>query len=630
VTRWLAGALDPSSRVGAERVRGALRPRGANFLASGPLLVSYTGAANPERAPLCLLDGYLDNCDELADALGAGADAHAEQLLALGWRRWGLDLLGRLRGEFALLIWDQERSEGVLARDQMGVRSLFLHERDGDLRFASETRDLLALLPQRPAPDPLSVAHWITMSNRQGAATLYQGVRRLGPGCALVIESGRAREVRYWAPRFAEPLSERGGALAAHVRSQLELAVSRRIAPEGLTGVLMSGGLDSSSVAAVAAEQAPGRVWAQAAVFPDHPAVDESQLIGQLRAHLGLPGVTATVRAGGMLASALDSIEEWQLPLRSWGDFWGLPLLRAAAADGVAVTIGGDGGDELFGVRAFLASDRLRAGHPRQALGLIREMPGAGDRPSRREVARIYANTAVAGAIPYGLHRLATRLSRRSDAPAWLLGATAGRLAEDEHRHDWKRMAGPRWWAETAHGLTSGIEAAGMFEHQRRRAATAGMQARHALFDLDLVELCLRMAPEETFDRHRSRPVLRAAMSGLLPDPVRMRPQKALFDSLLIECLTGPDHALAVEVLCDPAAELGAYVDLPAMRSALLGEGAQRSFRWMWQLWRLLSAECWLRHQADPGHTAALRARAGEPRVELDRSAPATPAAASR
>ena len=83
--------------------------------------------------------------------------------------------------------------------------------------------------------------------------------------------------------------------------------------------MLMSGGLDSSSIAAVAAAQAPGRVSAQSAVFPDHPAVDESTLIYDLRKALGLAGITAEVRAGGLLASAVDSIREWELPLRSSG-----------------------------------------------------------------------------------------------------------------------------------------------------------------------------------------------------------------------------------------------------------------------------------------------------------------------
>ena len=525
-----------------------------------------------------------------------------------------------MRGDFALLVWDGERGEGLLARDQLGVRSMFLHDVAGGLCFASEIRQLLRLLPARPAPDAASVAHWITMSNRPGTATLYAGVRRLNPGAALLLDRSGAREVSYWAPRFEEPLRESEPQLAQRVRTSLERAVAARIGTEKLTGVLMSGGLDSSSVAAVAAQQAPGRVTAHSAVFPEHPAVDESGLIEELRRSLGLGGITAEVRAGGLLSSALESIHDWELPLRSWGDFWAVPLLRAAAAEGVGVTLGGDGGDELFGARSYLLADRLRQGHPGQAIALARELPGAGDRPARRDVARIFATVAISGALPYRLHRLLRRPFADRGTPSWLLPGLAQALRDSDDPLAWKTLDGPRWWAEVAHGLTRGVEETGIFEHQRRRAAAVGLEARHPLFDLELVELSLRLAPQATFDRYRSRPVLRAAMAGTLPDSVRLRPGKALFDPVLVESLAGLDDAAARGLLLDPHAELGAYVDLEAMRSALYGDpGArERSFRWMWQVWRLLSAECWLRSQTGGTDAlAAVAARASAARISL-------------
>ncbi len=616
MTRWLAGVFDPGGRASAAHLGRSLEPYPAVLVEAGPLRVAYSGPERRGGGPLCLLDGYLDNASELSHALGSHEGAPHEDLLAAAWTRWGRELPARMRGDFALLIWDEERGEGLLARDQLGVRSMFIHETSGVLSFASEIRNLLALLPQRPSPDPVSVAHWITMSNRPGSATLYTGVRRLNPGAMLLLEGSGAREVTYWTPRFAEPLSESEPQLAYQVRTALDRSVALRISDEGLTGVLMSGGLDSSSIAAVAVAQAPGRVSAQSAVFPDHPAVDESALIDDLRGALGLAGITAEVRAGGLLASAVESIREWDLPLRSWGDFWALPLLRSASVAGVRITLGGDGGDELFGARTYLSADRLRAGHPLQALALVKEMPGAGDRPPRREVARIFANTTLAGSLPYHLHRLLQAPGARHGLPAWLRPGLARDLLRSDDPLRWKRLDGPRWWAEIAHGLTRGVEETGVFEHQRRRAASAGLQARHPLFDLELVELCLRLAPRATFDRHRSRPVLRAAMEGLLPDAVRLRPGKALFDSLLLDCLAGADGAHAQALLTDPHAEIGAYVDLPSLHGALFSSDTERSFRWMWQIWRLLNAEYWLRSQT--GCNAGVLARpVSAPRVDM-------------
>ncbi|MHB8233897.1 MAG: asparagine synthase-related protein, partial [Solirubrobacteraceae bacterium] len=492
MNRWLVGSFDPRGRADFSRLAGALAPCASTIAHDGPLHVSYTGPPSHARGTVCLLDGCLDNASELSAALDTPAGVSSEELLARAWRRWGPALLPRMRGDFALLIWDPARREGLLARDQLGVRSMFLHDATDGLHFAGEITHLLALLSRQPAPDRISVAHWLTMSNRPGTATLYAGIRRLNPGSLLLLDRDGVREERYWTPRFGEPLGGSDADVAQHVRGALDRAVQRRISQDGPTGVLMSGGLDSASVAAVAASQAPGRVLAYSAVFPEHPAVDESDLIGGLRDTLALGGITAEVRAGGLLASALEAIDAWQLPIRSWGDFWALPLLRAASAAGVRVMLGGDGGDELFGPRSYLLADQLRAGHPLRAARLVRELPGAGYGPGRRDVARMVGNMALAGALPYQLHAVLRRSVRGRAIPTWLRPRTARDLLDSEDPLAWKRLDGPRWWGSIAHGLTRGIEEAGLFEHQRRRAALAGLEARHPLLDLDLVELGLR------------------------------------------------------------------------------------------------------------------------------------------
>lgn len=635
MTRSIAGIFGTRTHADRSRLRGALAPRPSHLLERGALGVSHSGSPAATSAPLCLLAGHVDNSAELAGELGCDPDRSAEEVLAAGYRRWGAELLRILRGDFALLLWDGRRNEGLIARDQLGVGSLYLHDRGGALCFATEVCQLLPLLPTRPAPDRAGVAHWLAASNRAGAGTLYAGVRRLAPGGVLSLTCEGVREERYWSPTYLEPLERSRPELAQEVRDALGRAVRKRLAgpengpdvsrPGPGTGVLMSGGLDSAAVAAVAAREAPGRVAAFSGVFPEQPAADESELIDGLRSGLALPGVTAEVRAGGLLASALESQRTWQLPLLSWGDFWTLPLLRAAAQAGVGVMLGGDGGDELFGTRVYLLADHLRAGHPRQSLRLARELPGAGDGPPLRELLRVAADLALGGATPYGPHNALRRVSSMRRLPPWLTSSSARELLASEDPLAWKRLDGPRWWAHAAHGLTGEIERAGIFEMNRHRAALAGLQARHPLLDLDLVETVLRQPAARTFDRHRNRPMLRAGMAGLLPDAVRLRGRKALFDPLIVETLAGPDGAAVQRLLFDPRAELGAYVDLASVRRTLLEEHelqTRRPFAWMQQIWRLVTAECWLRAQADPGHERLSDlVRPSPPRVAL-REAP--------
>jgi asparagine synthase (glutamine-hydrolysing) len=600
--RWLVGSWEPGRRGGDPRLGEALAPHRFHTFRAGPLEVAYTGPEAEGGEVLCLLDGHLDDAAELRAELGGEASParSEEELLARAYRRWGMDLLPRLRGDFLLFVWDRGRRRGLLARDQLGVRPAFLHGgAGGPLRFAGEIEPLLALLPSRPGPDPASLAHWIAASTRPGLATLFAGVRRLGPGCALALSEDGRREERYWAPRFEGTLDDSPPELALRVREGLDRAVRRR-SGNGPVAVLLSGGLDSSAVAALGAGAQGEELIACSACFPDHPATDESALIAELRATLGLHGPQASVRPGGLLRSMLAHLRAWGMPPLGWGDFWAEELIAAAAREGASTVLDGDGGDEVFGPRSYLLADRLRAGRPLRALSLARGLPGAGPHVRRRQVAGVYWRQAVRGAIPEPLQRPFRSLGIRREAPAWMLPSARRALAESDDPHAWKRLDGPRWWAHAAHGISYGIEQTGLFEHQRRRAGAHGVEARHPMLDLDLVELCLRQPPRATLDPRFNRPVLRSAMDGLLPDSVRLRPSKAWFDSLIVDCLSGADGEVVRELLSDPAAELGAYVDLEAMRRTLIerpGASREDPFRWMWQVWRLLTAECWLRAQ---------------------------------
>jgi asparagine synthase (glutamine-hydrolysing) len=630
MTRRLVGTFAAGGRPGVARgLGGALAPYDPQILACGDLRLAHSGTPVHAGDPVCVLDGFIDNAEELRAALGVPPSAPVEVLLARGYRRWGRELPARLRGDFVLVAWDRERREGLLARDQLGVRSLYLHDTGGGVCFATEMRDLLALLPRRPSPDEAGVAHWITMRGRPGSGTLYEGVRRLNPGSMLLLCEQGVREERYWAPRFVEPLALRGPELAERVRGVIGDAVERRLDADAITGVMMSGGLDSSSVAALAAERThAGGVAAFSAEFPEHPAVDESALIAGLREELALGGATARVYPGGLLAGALEWIDAWKLPLTSWGEFWAGPLLRNAASMGVRTMLGGDGGDELFDCRAYLMADLVRAGRVRETLALAHELPGAGDDPPRRALLLAAWRYGLLGALPRPPHALSRRLRERSELPRWLRAGAARGVRASNDPLAWKRLEGPRWWAFDAHTLTRGVEELGLFENHRRRAALAGLESRHPLFDLDLLELGLRQPPRATFDRVFDRPVLRASMAGVVPEAIRERPVKALFDSLLVDSLTGPDREACRRLLSDPAARLGEYVEVGKLRRALLegtpGQARGGEFRWMYQVWRLATAELWLRSQEQPDvRRLASELRCSAPRVSV-RGVPAS------
>jgi asparagine synthase (glutamine-hydrolysing) len=334
-------------------------------------------------------------------------------------------------------------------------------------------------------------------------------------------------------------------------------------------------------------------------VFPGDAAVDESPRVARARDWIGLPAVEAAFVDGSPLAAGLEFLAAWQVPSVTPNLFIWLPLLRRAAADGFDVMLDGEGGDELFGCAPYLVADRLRAGRPLAALSTARRLPGMGPSPRPRWLRRALLRYGLRGAIPYRVHEPVRRATDRARLPDWLAAEarTARRAGDDPWA--WKRLAGPRWWAQLADSLTDRVDALGAADQLRREGALAGIELRHPLRDPELVDLVLTLPPELAFDPGVDRALARRAMSGALPPEILGDDTKPVFNSILTTGLDGRDGRALRELLAAPHPELARRVRAQAV-SALIGGGA-RAATWSVDVWRLASLELWLEYQADPG-----------------------------
>jgi asparagine synthase (glutamine-hydrolysing) len=603
---------------------------GADIAAFGPLLLTR----EPGPAPLargevvCALHGRLYETEPLARELGLGADAAPEAILTTGWRRLGDGLLGRLRGDFALVLYDRERGEGLVARDQMGGRPLWWAAGGGGVVFSTDPPLLLRLLARTPGPDAVAVAHWLARSAPPGDRTLYDRVARLEAGCLLRLRAGGTHGPveRWWRPAFREPLRDPRPELVDALRERLARAVERRVGGEP-DALMLSGGLDSGAVAALARaapapERRPSRAYS--AVFPDHPAVDEDELIAELREQLGLAGTRAVVRGGSVLAGAIPYLERYALPPVSPNMFFWLPLLRRAREQGTVALLDGEGGDELFGLSPMLIADRVRAGRILAARELAARTPGPGGQPAPPGAAgRILRAWGLKGAVPGPIHR-AVRRVRGGDryAPPLLAPHARRAFLSGLDDTDWKRRGDPRWWSWLVEVVTRGTGVALVHDHVSRRAGLAGLEARHPLVDVDVVELVLRLPPELAFDPALSRPLLREAVGGALPDRIRLRPSKSSFDAIFHDAITEADLDPLRSLLGAPDARIRAHVDERALRERYLEGTPPRApaVRGDWAVtgWRLATAELWLRNSEDPTFAATFRERSNLAPADLD------------
>ena len=606
----LAGIYDPRQQLAPERarelVRSALSFHGTpRLVQSGPLTAGVAPASGDDEQAgtaqiCCLLDGRL----KLASAPAQPAPWASEAAIARAWAADGDEALISARGSFVVVLWDEERQRGVVARDHVGERALVWHAA-GHLAFASDFRPLLGLLSHTPGPDDTAVACWLGASIPAEGRTFFQGVRRVLPGHLLELAEGSWSPRPYWVPRYREPFEGTPDELHGGLRQQLDRATAATLDGLGAPGVLLSGGLDSSTVAALAAprlRETGGSLRAYSAVFPDLPTADESPFIDQLLSAYGISGTRMAVQGGSLLAGALAYLRASRMPDISANNFFWIDLLKQAASEGADVLLDGSGGDEVFTTPYFLPADLLRAGRIRETLALIERWPGITRHPGRRVRVKLFAQYGLAGVVPHAVHRAWPRL-RSHPLPLELTDAAARLTRKSADTWAWKSLDGPRWWAKLADTIVYGAEGIGG-EHGMRIARMAGVERRRPLRDLDLVEHVLRLPPEIAFEPSFTRWHQRAAMAGIVPDTVRLRRQKSFFTDVRVRSLAGWDLPIARRLL-GADAEVRRFVRPEPIEETLKGlpRGASLADRGLWgfRLQHLAVTELWLRAQADPG-----------------------------
>ena len=593
----IAGVHDLRADAGGEdRLRRALPWTAPTTFGALVLSGGRSGAAGTVRVRIA---GRIDGTDALGRDLGLPPHAAAPDVVAAGYGRMGLEVLSRISGPFALVAWDLAADRGVLAQDQLGGRSLFTFEDGSRVWFATEVALLLRLLPRRPPPDELAMAHHLVDHSVPDGRMLHRGVRRLGGGRHMQLSPGGHVPRRHWAPRFAAPVGVPRAELATGLRHALAGAAARAAPAPGTGAVLLSGGLDSSIVTALTAPRSSG-LQAFAAGVPSDPAVDETRWAAMVAEQAQVRLSTVPVGAPDPLAAAEEFTSAWALPLPAPGIVIEAPLIAAARAAGARVALDGQGGDEVLGPAYFVVADRLRHGRALAAVRLARRYPGIGAAPSRASLRLVLTGVGVRGAVPPALHdAVRSRRAPTRYAPPWLRAGPAALFREHEDPWRWKRLDGPRWWAALADTLTRGRERADIADYVRRRARLGGLEGRSPLLDLGLVEYVLRLPPETNFDPVVSRPLAREALGGVLPARVLARPDKSDFAAFYHRALTAEPTLRRIRALLDPRrAAIGAFVDLTRVRRELLDRppdvGAPGWRGWAVQTWNITTGELWL------------------------------------
>jgi asparagine synthase (glutamine-hydrolysing) len=590
---------------------------------------------NKNSATVIAADARIDNRAELLAALGLDALPHEmvadSQLILAAYEHWGERCPARLLGDFAFAIWDARRQVLFCARDHFGVKPFYFHHAPGRLFcFGSEMKALLCLSEVPHRLNEAKVADFLEMTFDDVQETLIDGIVRLPPGHTLVAGRAGVRTACYWSLDPSRELhldTDQGYADA--FRAIFTEAVRCRLRSAHPVGALLSGGLDSSSIACVArqllsdtAHANDGALRTFSAVFDDVPECDERTY---QEAVIALGGITPyTLRADRL--SPLGDVERalWHQDEPLYGP--GLYLTRALAAaaheHGVRVVLDGHGGDEVVSHGYGYLEELTLAG---RWIALARELRGVAriDGHSFVRLLGRYVGSGLRARLRRSryarpIQRMRDRLwsdrlwPRQAGRPTTgrpcargqrqvpLVNPTfAARVAPMRGRGKARLAVDPTVRRERARhyrDVTSGLQTYALEVLDRANAANH-VEPRYPFWDKRLVEFCLALPPEQKLRHGWSRMVMRRALAGVLPLEVRWRVDKTNFLPALSRGLLRFEHDRLEDLIACETPGLGSYVDVAALRDAvatLHRLGTRTPSRDVFVIWQTVALALWM------------------------------------
>lgn len=570
-------------------------------------IIDVTGGHQPlygaRDTTVLIVNGEIYNYRELAEELVARGHsfrtASDSEIAAHAYDEWGLDFLDRLDGMFALALWDGAAKRLLLARDRMGEKPLYYTVANGTLVFASELTAIIKHPAVARELDPEALATYLALEYVPAPRTILRNIMKLEPGTMLVLEHGAVRIASYWDIDARTTFTGSYDEAVALLRERLERAVRSRLVSDVPLGVFLSGGLDSSVVAALAAHVTAVDTFS---IGFREKSFDESGYARTVANRIGSRHHERIFEGSEMpdlvpkLAHMLDE------PL---GDASVLPtaLLSAFARERVTVAVGGDGGDELFAGYPMHQAHRFAR--------YVRRLPAL-----TRAAARTAADSWPVSHKNFSFGFKARSFLRGVEAEAPLNHALwMSSFAPDEQRallrNDVWRQSGAgknvfapvhRAWAGSEHGellaRATHLDAVTYLPNDilmkvDRASMRVALEVRAPFLTPDVVELAFSMPDRFRMRRLTGKRMLRDAVKDLLPQQILERPKKG-FGMPVAAWLNGPLKELVRDVFAREAVDRAGLFNHGEIERMLQAH-ASRAADYRKPLWTLLVFELWRR-----------------------------------
>jgi asparagine synthase (glutamine-hydrolysing) len=544
-----------------------------------------------------MLNGEIYNFQELRASLEKNHTfrTHGDtEVIAHGYEDREEGIVPLLDGMFALAIWDARRRRLVLARDSFGKKPLYYWSDARRFVFGSEIKALLAAgVPAEMADEHLG--EYLAFGYVPTPATFFKGIRKLPPASLMVVDAqGPSAPRAYWDlayPPEGAAAEVSLDAAAERVRELLSSAVRKRLVSDVPLGVLLSGGVDSSAVAAFMSRLVPGRVKTFAVGFEGDAYFDERPHAAQVARHLGTRHHESAVapHAAELLETLLHHHDE------PFGDSSALPtyLVAREARREVTVALNGDGGDEVF------------AGYDKfWAALLARRIPGP-----LRTLLRAAARALPEGAHHHGPLKRLRRFADKAGRPeveriaGWSLffdlpeidALLRGRVEGDvlaSYREALGRCEGRSLLSRLLYLNARTYLLDDLLPKMDRMSMAHGLETRSPFLDRSLAEYVATLPDSFKRAGRHGKVVLKKAVEGLLPSAT-LRRKKHGFGVPLGAWFRGELRPLVQDTLMG-GSRVGRRLEPTVIRRIFDDHVTGRADRGH-QLWTLLTLELWMR-----------------------------------
>ena len=564
--------------------------------------------ANEDGRIQVVQNGEIYNYRDLREELrgrGHTFSTHSDtEVLVHLYEERGPAFVEALRGMFAIAIWDSRESRLLLARDRFGIKPLYYRVAGGTVSFGSELKALLRQPGFSREIDPQALESFLAFNSIPSPLTIFKEARKLPAGHTLIAERGEVRVARFArpAPAPADQVRNEGDeALAAELRDRLRDSVRAHLVSDVPVGVLLSGGIDSAALTAMAAGESGYRVSTFSIGF-EESSFDE---LGQARLvaeRYGTDHHELVLRpdAVDLLPRLVEAFDE------PFGDSSALPtyLVSQLASGTVKVVLSGEGGDELFGGYYTYVADRLapRLGRAAQLLRpLVDLLPSSSEKVSFDYKAKRFMRGAH---LPPVERHHAWKEIFSPEAQDDLLAGDRISDPVDAYRARYAETEGAPELARLQ-DLDLGIYLVDDLLVKTDRSSMAhSLEARVPFLDTEVADLALALETRQKVRGLSTKRLLRRAVEPLVPKEI-VRGRKQGFSIPVAAWLRGDLEPFARDVLSPETIERQGCLR-PEAVTRVLDEHVSGREDLSRQIWGLLSFTLWFdRYAREPATAVA-------------------------